>query len=292
MKAKNFFQVLSISFLFCLIVFSCVEPEPQEPDGLDPSRAHTEKNIAYGIDPRQVLDIYLPANRDKSRTRVFVWIHGGGWIDGDKSELEAFKPWLESAQNDYAYIGINYRLFNLLGNSNRFPTQEEDVKRALLFIKAKLLDWDLSENLVLAGASAGGHLTLLHSYKNNTDGFVKAAVAFFPPTELRSFHGSSPLNKILLENLLGGTPESIPAAYSNSSPLVFVKEGSVPTVFFHGDMDTVVPIAQSKILENRLIANNVPHLKEYLSGQGHGFDEETYIRLIGITEEFLNTVLP
>lgn len=292
MKVLSFFRYALALVIFSTLVFSCSDPEPPVQEGLDPAKAHTEVDLSYGTDLRQVMDVYLPANRDKSRTKVFVWIHGGGWIDGDKSELQAFKPWLEEAQDDYAYIGINYRLFNLLGNANRFPTQEEDVKSALAFIKSKLEEWDLSENLVLAGASAGGHLTLLQSYKNNNDGFVKAAVAFFPPTELRSFHGNSPLNKLLLENLLGGTPESVPLAYSNSSPLVFVKEGSVPTVFFHGDADTVVPIAQSKILETRLVANNVPHLKEYLPGQGHGFDEATYKRLIGLTEDFLNGVLP
>jgi acetyl esterase/lipase len=292
MKVPSFLKFSLIFGLFSVLALSCSDPESPIPDGLDPAKAHTEIDLAYGTDPRQVMDVYLPANRDQSRTRVFVWIHGGGWIDGDKSELEGFKPWLENVQDDYAYIGINYRLFNFLGNANRFPTQEEDIKKAMAFIKSKLEEWDLSENLVLAGASAGGHLTLLHSYKNNGDGLVKAAVAFFPPTELRSFHSSSPTSRLLLENLLGGTPESIPLVYSNSSPLVFVKEGSVPTAFFHGDVDTVVPIAQSKILETRLVASKVPHLKEYLPGQGHGFDEETYKRLIGLTEAFLDSVLP
>lgn len=179
MKVLSFFRHALALVIFSTLVFSCSDPEPPVQEGLDPAKAHTEVDLSYGTDLRQVMDVYLPANRDKSRTKVFVWIHGGGWIDGDKSELQAFKPWLEEAQDDYAYIGINYRLFNLIGNANRFPTQEEDVKSALAFIKSKLEEWDLSENLVLAGASAGGHLTLLHSYKTTMTDLSKPLWPFF-----------------------------------------------------------------------------------------------------------------
>lgn len=292
MKISHYSRVFTLLAVFGLLLFSCEEKPDPNPDFLDPAKAHTATNLAYGSDVRQVLDIYLPANRDRFRTRVFVWVHGGGWVDGDKSEFVGFKPWLEAVQDDYAYIAINYRLFNLIGTANRFPAQEEDLKNALAFIKSKLAEWDVSDQLVLAGGSAGGHLALLHSYKNNNDGLVKAAVAFFPPTELKSFHTFNLFSQLLLENLLGGSPQALPQKYSDSSPLAFLESTSVPTVFFHGDLDTVVPISQSELLEQKLKDKGVPHLREYIIGQGHGFSTATYQDLIGNTEAFLNTVLP
>lgn len=35
----------------------------------------------------------------------------------------------------------------------------------------------------LAGASAGGHLALLHAYKHQGTGNIQAVIAFFPPTD-------------------------------------------------------------------------------------------------------------
>jgi len=275
---------------FVLLFFSCQE---NENPGLDSRVAIDLMDVAYSIErSNQLMDIYLPANRNRNTTKVFVWIHGGAWIDGNKSEFKDFKPWLEEVQEDYVYVAINYSLFNVSTRANRFPTQEEDIKKAMAFIKSQLVSWDVSDNVVLAGGSAGGHLALLHSYKNNQDRLVKATVAFFPPTDLASFYGFNLFTNLLLENLLGGNPTNRAEGYFNSSPINFVGPGIVPTVFFHGDKDTVVPISQSKLLEDRLKESAVPFFHEYILGQGHGFTETTYRNLILKTEAFLQSRLP
>ncbi|WP_194973560.1 alpha/beta hydrolase [Aquiflexum lacus] len=276
---------LGISLLF----WSC--SEDVEP-GLDANVAIDLLDIKYSQErPNQLMDVFLPANRNSNTTKVFVWVHGGGWVDGNKSEFKTFKPWLEEVQDGYAYVAINYSLFNLATGSNKFPTQEEDIKKALSFIKSQLSTWNVSDEVILAGGSAGGHLALLHGHKNNEDKLVKATVAFFPPTDLTSFYGYNLFTNLLLENLLGGNPSNREEAYFNGSPLNFVDSQSVPTVLFHGDTDIVVPISQSKILEEALIAKGVPHLAEYVIGQGHGFNVETNKDLIGKMQGFLNGVL-
>jgi acetyl esterase/lipase len=277
-------------FFGIFILFSCTEKEDPE-TGLNPLVAVDLLNTSYGTNPRQMMDVFLPANRSQSSTKVFVWIHGGGWVDGSKDEFVQFKPWLEAVQDDYAYIAVNYRLFNISTGINKFPSQEEDIKTAMAYIQTQLAAWDVSDEIILAGGSAGGHLALLHSYKNNQDGLVKAVVTFFPPTELVSFYGFSLFTQLLLDNLLGGNPTNKPLVYADGSPLNFITANSVPTVFFHGDTDTVVPISQSKKLEERLKSNNVPHLVEYIPGQGHGFTTTTYQDLIVKTQVFLDGVL-
>jgi len=277
-------------FLGIFIFFSCVEKDDPEL-GLNPQVAAELLNTSYGTNARQVMDVFLPANRSTGSTKVFVWIHGGGWVDGTKDEFVQFKPWLEAVQDDYAYIALNYRLFNISTGANKFPSQEEDIKNAMAYIQSQLSEWDVSDEIILAGGSAGGHLALLHGYKNNGDNLVKATVAFFPPTDLTSFYGFSAFTNLLLENILGGNPTNKQEVYFNGSPLNFVDSQSVPTVLFHGDTDTVVPISQSQILEQALVAKGVPHLAEYVIGQGHGFNTQTNKELIGKMQGFLDGVL-
>ncbi len=52
--------------------------------------ASTKANVAYGSDPLQKMDYYLPAGRSSSTTKVLVLIHGGAWAAGDKSEFTAY----------------------------------------------------------------------------------------------------------------------------------------------------------------------------------------------------------
>jgi len=285
---KNLFtRSLFVGFLIAFVFSSC--QQDSEP-ALDPSVAIELSDLAYGMAERQKMDVYLPANRSQDRTKVLIWIHGGAWIDGDKAEFRDFKPLFESVQEDYAYIAINYRLFNLLGNVNRFPAQEEDVKAAINFIKSKLREWNLSDKVVLAGASAGGHLALLHSYKND-DNLVDVCVALFPPTDLIMLAQTNAFAGILFNSMIGdiNTQQQL---YINSSPLNFITNNSVPTAFFHGTADTVVPVSQSQELERVLGENNVPKLVQYFPGKGHGFSDQTYVALLRDTETFIRQHLP
>ncbi|WP_084328513.1 alpha/beta hydrolase family protein [Indibacter alkaliphilus] len=78
----------------------------------------------------------------------------------------------------------------------------------------------------------------------------------------------------------------------DSSPLSFVNSQSIPTAFFHGTADTVVPIQQSYDLEEKLEENNVSYLSRYYTDQGHGFTEQTYRDLIFEVEGFIHDNLP
>ncbi|MFD2034370.1 prolyl oligopeptidase family serine peptidase [Belliella marina] len=283
--------IFKLIFVSILLVNACADPgEP--PLNLDPSVAVEIKDDPYGNHPRQVVDVYLPANRSSDKTKLFIWVHGGGWTDGDKSEFAQIKPLMEAVFEDYAFVAVNYRLYNITTRSNQFPNQEEDIQSMMDYVKSRLGDWDVGEDVVLAGGSAGGHLALLHSYKHNGNGLVKAAVAFFPPTDFKTFHGFNFLTTALLEALIGGSPSSNPSGYANSSPTNFVKSSSVPTVFFHGTADNVVPVSQSYRLEEKLVGSKVPHYREYIDGAGHSFPQPVIIDLIGKTAAFLQVHVP
>lgn len=286
---RNLIQFLLSKFFILIgivLIFGC-NPES---DG-DPNRPLPPlelKDQAYGSDLKQVMDVFLPEGRNLKVTPLLIYIHGGAWIDGNKEEFTQVRVALGQNFQNYAFVAINYRLFDFISSRNPFPTQENDVIAAIQFIERQKSEWNIDGPTILAGASAGGHLALLHSYKNPQIGNIKAVLAFFPPTDLSQLYGFNQLTTLGLTEILQGTPSTNPENYLQSSPVTFVTANSIPTVFFHGTADTVVPISQSEILRQVLMEKNVPHLYEAISGQGHGFNAETNIRLMGQAAAFFN----
>lgn len=270
-----------VSFSLFLIFSGC--SSDSDPDFLN---AKDILNESYGADPKQTMDVFLPAGRTQTETPLLIYIHGGAWIDGDKSEFLQVKPILEEQFTGYAFVSLNYRLYDFVTGKNGISEQEKDIISALDYIESQLSGWNISDNIIISGASAGGHLALLHAYKNNTSD-LKGAIAFFPPTDLTAFYGFNNLTATGLNALIGGTPTTAASSYRDLSPVQFVDELDVPTIFFHGDMDNVVPISQSQLLESALQGANVRHQFTSVIGQGHGFTTETYAQLLQEAKEFI-----
>lgn len=276
------FLASKIGILSIVLLLGCVGVEEQ---------VLTSKkeliNLNYGDDPRQVMDVYLPAGRSAESTPLLIYIHGGAWIDGDKSEFLQVKSLAENSLSNFAFVSINYRLYDFISGSNQFPTQENDIASAINFIENNLTEWNVSNNLILSGASAGAHLALLQAYKAPVNKF-EAVIAFFPPTDLNTLFGFSVFTAQGLSAILGGSPDQNPNLYISSSPSNFVTRTSPPTILFHGELDTVVPIIQSELLANLLAESEVRHELFRVPNQGHGFSPETYEMAFEQIKKFLN----
>lgn len=284
MNKNTFFnRRIFIPLIFSILLFSCSIDQEKDSDTLS---ALDISNASYGIDARQKMDIFLPAGRSIDKTPVLIYIHGGAWIDGDKSEFLQVKPLIELTFRGYAMISLNYRLFDFVSKQNRFPAQEEDVKAALLYIRSKLTEWNVSDNILLSGASAGAHLALLHGLKNR-EADIKGLIAFFPPTDLSSLFGFNNLTTLGLTEIMGGTPQTSPTAYQNASPVNFASSDDPPTIFFHGETDQVVPISQSEKLETALKNAQIRHQFIRVPNQGHGFTAETNASLLRQAKTFI-----
>ena len=283
MKKKPLFtSSFLLLFISSILLFSCSIDQEKDSDLLP---ALEISNASYGSDDRQKMDIFLPAGRSPEETPVLIYIHGGAWIDGDKSEFLQVKPLAEQIFPGYAMISFNYRLYDFVSKQNRFPAQEEDVKAALLYIRSKLAKWNLSDKIILSGASAGGHLALLHGLKNR-ESDIKGLIAFFPPTDLTSLFGFNNLTSLGLTEIMGGTPMTAPANYQNSSPVNFASSDDPPIIFFHGETDQVVPISQSERLETALKNTQIRHQFIRVPNQGHGFTAETNASLLRQAKSF------
>ncbi|RIW18123.1 alpha/beta hydrolase [Algoriphagus lacus] len=279
---QNIFKSFTFSTFFLLLLASSCSSD-NEPDFL---AARELQNESYGNDPKQKMDVYLPAGRSPSETPLLIYIHGGAWIDGDKSEFLQVKPLLEKEFPGYAFISLNYRLYDFATGRNGILDQEQDIILAFNSIENQLADWNISDNIVLAGASAGGHLALLHALKNNNSD-LKGVIAFFPPTDLTELYKFNNLTALGLGAVLGGTPSTAALNYQITSPVNFVDPMDVPTIFFHGDVDTVVPISQSELLKAAFQNKGVRHQFTKVPGQGHGFTMTTNEELIRQAKEFI-----
>ena len=269
---------------FSIVLFSCNNDSEKPAAEL---AAIDILNESYGSTAENSMDVYLPAGRSTSETPLFIYIHGGGWVSGDKSEIQAFRSLVETSFPDYAIISLNYTLLNLGTGAGQFPDQENDIIDAINYILSKTNEWNISKNIILAGASAGGHLALLHAYKHQEIGNIQAVLALFPPTDLVSLYDFNSLTQQGLQILVNGTPDSNPTGYAQSSPITFVNSNSIPTVFFHGTADIVVPVTQSEILAEKLEENNVPYYFEAYPGEGHGFDFGPYAEVIQKAADFI-----
>lgn len=276
--------------LFVGMFFSSAFTSCQKSEKGDELLAQSDmKNISYGSDTAQNMDIYLPAGRDTAKTNVLLFIHGGSWNGGDKNEFSAAIAAIRTQLQNYAIFNINYRLAK--NDSTRFPTQLNDLQAAIGFIESKANEYKVNTNKVgLIGASAGAHLALLEAYKNNGGKKIKAAVDLFGPADLTDLYNNHPIPaqaSPVLVNFLGATPATNAKIYTEASPINFVNAQSVPTKIFHGTDDIIVPVAQSRALAAKLAANNVKVDTTIYKGEGHGWQGNNLLDTYQKTIDFI-----
>lgn len=255
--------LISAMLIIAAILFSC----KKEPSA---SEAKIMKDISYGESVQQKMDLYLPDDRSEASTTTVVFIHGGGWVEGDKSDMNPYVDTLRKLMPGYAVLNINYRL--AYNNSvNLFPTQENDVKSAIEYYLTHADDYMVSDNLVLLGASAGGHLAMLHAYKNDPDGHVRAVVDFFGPFDLAALWNNGIVQQLILYGATGALLADNPSLYASSSPSEYVTGRTPPTIALQGGADPLVPPSQTSQLIAALDDAGVANQLVYYPGEGHGW---------------------
>jgi acetyl esterase/lipase len=246
-----------------------------------------EKNIAYGKDSDQKMDIYIPENQKKEKD-VFIIIHGGGWRGGRKSELTSFTFDLMKRFPKNIFINIDYRL----ASSTRFafPNQTDDIKNAMIYLENNL---KIQPNYILLGNSAGGNLSMLYAYQFDQDKKVKAVINIVGPADLndpgfKNYVDYSFVEKHLID------PKIVEKGLSLmdfGSPVHWITKNSAPTLSYYGTKDNVVPLSQKKILDSVLNKNKVYHESYEFNGNHLDWDKESNpIFLINKIDLFLKSL--
>jgi acetyl esterase/lipase len=278
MKTKSVFLILLFS-----ILFSCDSKNITSPE-INPLVAETKLNISYGSDPLQKFDLYLPANRTQS-TKTLILVHGGGWIEGDKADMDYLIPFIKQNLPDYAIANMNYRLASK--GVYAFPMQINDLNT--VFTTLKNSNYSISDDFGFIGTSAGGHLSLLYSYTNNPNNNIKIVASIVGPTNFRDTNYTN--NPAWIANYLaltGVNYETNPTYFEEISPYYTATKTSVPTILLYGNADSLIPTTQGQDLHNKL--NELGVYNEFnLYNGGHGdwapTDQlDAYTKLVGFVK--------
>jgi acetyl esterase/lipase len=162
-----------------------------------------------------------------------------------------------------------------LSDEAKYPAQIDDVREAVKWLVEHSASYHFDTNKIFAiGVSAGGHLSLLLGLSQKpADRTIKAVCAFYPPSDLVAIlpeNMRDQTNNPVAE-LLGGPVSQKLALAREASPMTYVRKDSVPVLIYHGDADTLVPLAQSKSLDAALKAAGAQSTLILYKGQGHGF---------------------
>ena len=222
-------------------------------------------------------DIFLPPLEEKNRPAV-LFIHGGGWIEGDRSQLRGYGILL--ARLGFVCMCNSYRL----SNESIWPAQIQDVNCAIRYLRTNATDLGLDPDRIgVSGNSAGGHLSLMAAATNYDQIFegeggsnevsseIKAVCAIYPPTTIRQLEILNPLENAFLM-LMG--KEAKKEDFDKASPLNYVTEDYPPCMVIHGSTDSVVRLKDSTKFYEKLIEFNRPASLHIFSEEEHAFDGE------------------
>jgi acetyl esterase/lipase len=243
-----------------------------------PSGTEFSNDVPYVKDAheRQKLDIAF-FKKGKPRP-LLIWIHGGAFMTGDKSENHAIWPELMSA--GYAVATINYRL----SGDARWPAQITDCKAAIRFLCAHAKDYNIAPGRIAVwGSSAGGHLAALVGTSGSArkldigehldqSSAVSCAVDMFGPIDFEKMpQFTSPTSP---EAKMWGraTSEALDLA-REACPITYLSKNTPPLLILHGDSDSVVNISQSQLFDAAIKKAGATGDFITLPGVGHSHAE-------------------
>lgn len=257
-----------------------------------PLEAAIFTDVSYGDHPQQVYDLYLPAGRSNSKTKVIIVVHGGGWIEGDKSDTVAFVDFLQNQHPDHAIVNTNYVLADI--NTPAFPNQFLDIQRVINKLKSEQESLQILPEFGLLGASAGAHISLMYDAIYDTDDEVKFVIDIVGPSDFTDpFYSNNPNFDILLNILVDTSAYPPNTDYASAvSPALQINATTSPTLLFYGDQDELVPLSNGETLANSLQSNGIDHIfTVYNGGHGNDWSEADLLDLQLKSNNYINTYL-
>jgi len=241
-------------------------------------RVEVEEGVSFGRGGERALhcDVYRPPpSAPASRRRSVLLVHGGGWQQGDRSQLRGYG--ISLARLGYVGVACEYRLTG----EAVWPAQIHDVKTALRFMRAEQAALGIDpDKIAVSGNSAGAHLALVagatpdHPELEGEGGHAgagtgcAAVIAIYAPTLLRpTLQLEGPIEK-----LFGPDPEE--ALVALASPAEHARPDFPPTQLIHGSGDDVVPIRSSFLMYEALDAAGAPVELHTFRGAPHAFDTD------------------
>ncbi|GAA0642153.1 alpha/beta hydrolase [Brevundimonas lenta] len=210
----------------------------------DPGVRRMAKDLAYGSDPRQKLDIWAPEAAAERPRPVLVFFYGGGWDSGDK-DLYGWAAQALAAKGFVVAIA-DYRLVPDV----HFPAFVQDAAAATAFSATVAARYGGDPaRLGVIGHSAGAYLAMMialdRRYMAGLDApdLIRAAAGLSGPYDFYPFDVPASINAF------GRAPDP-----TLTQPVSFVRADAPPLWLGHGTEDVVVEPVDTTILCDRMRA--------------------------------------
>jgi triacylglycerol lipase len=247
--------------------------QPKDPAAV--AGLKTERDIAYGSDPLQKLDVIWDGKTTGNRP-VLVFVHGGGFTGGDKHTPDQFSnDNLLKWANEQGMVGveINYRL----APKNVLPDQVNDARDALAWVAKNAAKYGGDPNrMFLWGHSAGASLVGL--YVSHPDYYYKPGGGIIGAVMTSGGYESRP------GGIFGTDPEKV-KAWSSVEGL---KATKIPLFFTRAEWDPETPqIAQGEMIHKVLTDTGHDHFFHVMKTHNH----MSQIYSVGTSEHQLTDLL-
>jgi acetyl esterase/lipase len=242
--------------------------------------------LSYGdADGRELLlDVLAPVDAGPAARPLVIYVHGGGWHEGDRGA--AMHPWLNPflVANGYITASITYRL----SSEARFPAPLLDVHAAIRWLRDHAHDFRVDPSRIgLWGHSAGAHLAALAALTAPPEDAIRAVVLSACPADLRT---EDLTNGNEVARLIGAGGR---ATLAEASPICQVRGAAPPFLLAHGTHDQIVAAGQGEAFRDALrAAGNVAEWVP-IAGAGHEWADRPGGRGLDETESsFGDVALP
>ncbi|MDR0410796.1 MAG: alpha/beta hydrolase [Treponema sp.] len=272
------------------------------------------RDLRYGTHERHVLDVSIPYAH--SFDGVILFIHGGIWMYGNKSDYPVF---LDVFRDKFITVSMSHRYID---ENTHIADLEEDVSAAVAFIQRFCQERKAdAKNLIIMGHSSGAHLSMMYAYKRSETSPIPIAfcVDMAGPSDLSDIAFLYNFKKLrwlklfykVAEKATGYRPEEgdiTAEGYSETgqklmsaiSPLSFITKQTPPTIIVHDVTDSLVPYSNSAALHSVLNVYGVDHsLIALYSGIGHflgakkikggglHYNKAMAVRLVKVMHEYM-----
>ena len=226
------------------------------------------RDVSYGEKEANVMDIYIPNKAYRRESNgVILFIHGGSWSGGDKSE-ETIRCRMLASQG-YIVANVNYTLWSEDTADTYHVSQVlDELDAALLRVQSFALERGITvDKAAPVGYSAGAHLAMLYAYSRAETApmDIVFVASMAGPADISADVWGEDMAIRVTRRLTGVeiSPEMLRSGEADEllasiSPTSFIDENTPPTLLMQGEKDTVVPPANADALVEKFTAFGIP----------------------------------